>query len=118
MMTKKHSAKAWVTPIIAIVFTVVALTGVMKAFDAELPGTEEVHSLLGLLLVLVGLAHVMLNWKVLVFYLKQHRAALYALIFGLILVTALVFLGIHGSKDEGIGEGADNGNGYSLENGD
>ncbi len=122
-MTNKTSHKTWIAPVITIVFVSVAVTGVMKAFDVEIPGTKEVHGLLGLLLVLVGLAHVILNWKVFVFYLKQHRAALIGLIAGLMLVAALVALGVHASLtrelDEGRGRNGNRGaGGGSLELGD
>jgi hypothetical protein len=109
MMSKKHNHKAWVAPIIAVVFIFTALTGVMKAFEIEIPGTKEVHSLLGLLLVLAGLTHLILNWKVLVYYLKQHRIALIGLFAGILLVSALIAIGVHASLSSEFDEGRDGG---------
>ena len=94
-MTFKPNHKTWIAPIIAIVFVSVATTGILKAFDIEIPGTKEVHGLLGLLLAITGITHLILNWKVLVFYLKSHRAALIGLIVAVFLVSVLVALGVH-----------------------
>jgi hypothetical protein len=106
-MSKKPNYKAWVAPVIAVVFICVAITGVLKAFEIDIPGTREVHGLLGLLLALAGLTHQIHNWKVLVYYLKQHRAALVGLIVGITLVAALVSLGVHATLTRELERGPD-----------
>jgi len=60
-----------ITPLITIVYLVVALTGLLMLFHVFDGYTEVLHEILGLLFVFLTVFHIVLNWKSLKIHFKK-----------------------------------------------
>jgi hypothetical protein len=103
MTNKMSTHRSWVSPLTAVAFCAVALTGVMMLFHVRNPYLKSLHEWMGLVMVLVGLVHLVINWKALA-SLFRRRAAYYALAAGVLLC---VILSCFPGKDEHHGPGRD-----------
>lgn len=93
----KPSHCRWVSPLTAISFSIVAITGVLMLFHTRIPGMRGLHEWMGVVMVAAGLVHLLLNWKPLVSYFR-HRAAVTATVVCLLLGVAIVVIAaIHDS---------------------
>ncbi len=92
--------KTWVSPLMALSFTVVGFSGVLMLFHLRLPGMKGMHEWMGVLMVVVGLVHVLLNWKQFLAYFKT-RSALIALAVGVMASIALLFASNGGDERHG-----------------
>jgi len=70
--------RSWVTPLAAVSFTVVAVTGLLMLFHVRIPGIKGAHEWMGVVFALAGLLHLILNWRPLLTCIKC-RAAVAAL---------------------------------------
>src|SRR5690554_7845686 len=61
----------FVTPVLTVIFVVVALTGMLMFFHLFDGYTEVVHEILGLSLVVCTILHIILNWKALKIHFKK-----------------------------------------------
>ncbi|MBX7259369.1 MAG: DUF4405 domain-containing protein [Candidatus Hydrogenedentes bacterium] len=66
--------KSWVSPLTAFSFVAVGATGTLLLFGVHLPAIKGIHEWLGLLFVIAGLVHVILNWRTLLSYLTAPSA--------------------------------------------
>lgn len=64
-------SRNFITPLVTIVFLVVAITGVLMLFHIFDGFTEVVHEILGLFLILFSVLHIILNWKSLIIHFKK-----------------------------------------------
>ena len=64
-------SRSFITPLITIIFLVVALTGLLMFFHVFDGYTEVVHEILGLFFVVFSVLHVILNWKALKIHFKK-----------------------------------------------
>ena len=64
-------SRSFITPLITIIFLVVALSGLLMFFHIFDGYTEVVHEILGLFFVVFSVLHVILNWKALKIHFKK-----------------------------------------------
>jgi phosphate starvation-inducible membrane PsiE len=61
----------FVTPLITVVFLIVALSGILMFFHLFDGYTEVVHEILGLVFVVFSVFHIILNWKALKIHFRK-----------------------------------------------
>ncbi len=86
-MSNSPIQKSWVSPITALSFAAVAVTGILMLLHVRIPGMKAVHDWMGVLLCVAGLIHLCLNGRVFLAYFR-HRAALGAVAAGILLLLA------------------------------
>lgn len=64
-------SRSFITPLITIIFLVVALSGLLMFFHIFDGYTEVVHEILGVIFVVFSVLHVILNWKALKIHFKK-----------------------------------------------
>lgn len=72
-MMVKSTHKSWISPLLAVTFIAVSLTGILMLFHIRFPGMHPIHKWGGLLFVAAGVVHLLLNWKVFASYFKSSR---------------------------------------------
>ena len=83
--------KSWLSPLMAVSFGVVALSGLLMLFHLRVPGMHTLHEWVGILLVITGVFHLTLNWKIFVTYFKNKNVAVGAFVaIGLVALALLV----------------------------
>lgn len=88
---KRIFNRAYVTPFIALVFVVVALSGLLMFFHLLDGYTEVVHEILGLAFVLFASLHIFINWASLRTHFKKNvffPAAVAVLVISVMIVVA------------------------------
>lgn len=80
--------KAWISPLTAILFTVVAVTGIFMFFHAGPGSFKFLHKWVSWGLVAVGLLHIIVNWRILLSYLKT-KTAVVSIAIGIVLCIAV-----------------------------
>lgn len=80
--------KAWISPLTAILFTVVAVTGIFMFFHAGPGSFKFIHTWVSWGLVAVGLLHIIANWRPLASYIKT-KTALVSIAIGIVLCIAV-----------------------------
>jgi hypothetical protein len=86
------NSRVWLSPLTAIMFVAIGLTGVLMFFHVRSGAINVLHELAGLLFVIVGVLHLIVNWKTFCCYLKR-RTAWITLGVGLAICVALLALG-------------------------
>lgn len=66
--------KSWLSPFVAITYLAVSITGVLMLFHLKMPGLHPVHQWGGLIFVLGGAVHLLLNWRLFVSYFTKSSA--------------------------------------------
>lgn len=89
-MLSQKELRLWISPVTSVSFVVMALTGCLMFFGVRARLINGVHEWMGLLFVVFGLVHLMLNWGQLVSYFTL-RAARLALI-GAVVMCILIAL--------------------------
>lgn len=89
-MSNRSLLKSWVSPITALSFAAVAVTGLLMLLHIRIPGMKAIHDWMGVLLCVAGLVHLALNGRTFLAHLR-HRAALGAVAAGLVLLLAALF---------------------------
>lgn len=74
-MLKKQN-KTWVSPLLAVFFGFLAISGLLMLFHLKIPGVHRLHELFGILFVIAAIFHLTLNWNVLTAYFRNNKAAL------------------------------------------
>jgi hypothetical protein len=103
--------RPWLSPLTTVTFIAIGLTGVLMFFHVRSGAINVLHEFAGLLFVLAGLLHLVVNWKTLRGYLSQRRAQL-SLGCGVVLCVMLLLLGtLHqeGHEREAHGRGLHSG---------
>lgn len=102
-MSRSVFKKTWLSPLVGVFFTAVGLSGVLMLFHAAPRFMHGMHEWIGLALVVTGVVHVILNWRVLLQYLKA-RSALISIGVGAALVALFLVLGLlKGDQHKGRG---------------
>ena len=90
-MSNASTLRAWLSPLTAVAFAAIGLTGVLMFFHVRLPGITVFHEVIGLLFVTVGAIHVAYNARALLAYLRRTPGILAALLGVAVCVVALSF---------------------------
>ncbi len=94
-------SRSWVSPVTAISFIVLAVTGMFMFFHVRIPGFHVLHEMMGILFCIVGIYHVILNWRVLLNYVRT-RAGIAAVAITTILGILLFMGGADHEREEGM----------------
>ncbi|MGC4069483.1 MAG: DUF4405 domain-containing protein [Polyangiaceae bacterium] len=84
--------RPWLSPLTTVTFIAIGFTGVLMFFHVRSGAINVLHEFAGLLFVLAGLLHLVVNWKALLGYLKQRSAQL-SLVGGVVVCAVLLLLG-------------------------
>jgi hypothetical protein len=89
----KH--RSWVSPITTGCFLALGITGLMMMSHMRIGGVRALHEGMGILFCIVGVFHLILNWRTLLSYLRTRK--------GIIATAAIIILGafmLFGGGDE------------------
>ncbi len=94
-------SRSWVSSVTAITFVALAITGTFMFFHVRIPGFHVLHEMMGILFCVVGIYHLILNWKVLSNYLRS-RAGMTAVAITAVLCILLFVSGASHEEEEGM----------------
>lgn len=83
-------SRSFITPLITIIFLVVALSGLLMFFHIFDGYTEVVHEILGVIFVVLLVLHVILNWKALKIYFKKRVFILSTIVVAVISILLVI----------------------------
>jgi len=83
--------KPWISPLVAVTYTAVAVSGFFLLFHIKSPGVVHIHQWGGLLFLIVGTIHMVINWRILLSYFKKSKT-IYATLAGVLTIVLLVSL--------------------------
>jgi Na+/melibiose symporter-like transporter len=83
-------SRSFITPLITIIFLVVALSGLLMFFHVFDGYTEVVHEILGLFFVVFSVLHVILNWKAFKIYFKKRVFILSTIVVAVISILLVI----------------------------
>ncbi len=63
--------KAWLSPLVAVTYLAVSITGIMLLLHMKYPGVYPVHQWGGIIFMVAGIFHILLNWRVFTAYVKR-----------------------------------------------
>jgi hypothetical protein len=101
-MPAPPNPRYWLSPLTTVFFAAIGFTGVLMWLHLRVPGVKLLHEIAGLLFIAVGIAHLVLNWRVLCAYFRN-RTAWVTLSTAILLcaVLAVMDLGLGGEREEG-----------------
>lgn len=90
-MPSRLIERSWVSPITALSFVVIAVTGLLMLLHVRLPGIKGLHEWMGVAFTVAGLLHLVLNWRPFLACLRR-RSAVVAVAVGLALCMAALLV--------------------------
>lgn len=90
-MSHVLSHKAWVSPVTAVSFAAVALTGLLLLFHVRAPGIKGVHEWMGVVMTAAAVFHLLLNGRTFLAHFRNGKAIL-AVVASIGLLLGLLFL--------------------------
>jgi membrane-bound ClpP family serine protease len=64
------NVRLWLDPVLAVLFLMLGTTGLLMLLHVRKEWVEELHEATGVLFLLAGVTHLILNWKTLARYFK------------------------------------------------
>lgn len=103
----KPAQRSWISPLVAITYIAISVTGILMLFHIRVPGIHSLHQWGGILFIIAGLVHLLSNRRTFRSHFKRKEAA-WAVCAGfvLLLLIALSFPQINHNKRFGKGIGA------------
>ncbi|MGD9209483.1 MAG: DUF4405 domain-containing protein [Desulfobacteraceae bacterium] len=92
--------KSWFSPFIAITYLAVSITGLLIWFHLKLPGVYPIHKWGGVIFIVGGIIHLLLNWRMFASYFKKSKA-IWGVLFAvltLVVITLAVPPSDHGGR--------------------
>ena len=83
-------SRSFISPLITIIFLVVALSGLLMFFHIFDGYTEVVHEILGVVFVVFSVLHVILNWKALKIHFKKRVFILSTIVVAVISILLVI----------------------------
>ena len=83
-------SRSFISPLITIIFLVVALSGLLIFFHIFDGYTEVVHEILGVVFVVFSVLHVILNWKALKIHFKKRVFILSTIVVAVISILLVI----------------------------
>lgn len=98
--------KPWISPFVAVTYTAVAVSGLLMLFHIKFPGVLHLHQWGGVLFLIGGTIHMLINRRILLSYFKNTKAV-YGTLVGILTIVLLVSLSPHekGGGRHGHGKG-------------
>ena len=97
-MLSSANVRQWLSPLVAVLFASIAVTGVLMFLEVRVSGVKQLHEIGGLVFAAVGLLHVVSNWRALTAYFRKPKAWV-TLGAGVLACLALLVAGIAGGED-------------------
>jgi Na+/melibiose symporter-like transporter len=111
-MITKTALRSYVSPAVVFTFVVVSVTGFLMLFDID--NVDDLHKWMGLSFGIVGIIHLVVNWRTLVVYFRCRKIMIWSA--AMLIVCALLLFGI-GDSDRDIDDDRKN-EGTEYINGD
>ena len=92
-MNKQH--KVWLSPLLGVLFMAVAVSGLLMFLHLEVPGFKAIHEWGGLIVMVLGILHLVINWKSFAGYFPRKTAVIGAAAGILVLVLAVLIAPDH-----------------------
>jgi len=86
--------KPWVSPFVAVTYATVAVSGVLMLFHIKFPGVLHIHQWGGVLFLIGGTIHMLINWRTLLSYFRNTKAV-YGVLAGVVTIVLFVSLAPH-----------------------
>jgi phosphatidylserine synthase len=99
-MFERVFKRNWVSPLVAVAFVAVGVSGVLMFFHIRVPGMRYMHEWMGVVLAVAGAVHVLLNWRPFTIHFRS-RAAVLAVIAAIVISGGLVFWGAKHNRRQG-----------------
>jgi Na+/melibiose symporter-like transporter len=96
-MITKTALRSYVSPAVVFTFVVVSVTGFLMLFDFD--SVDDLHKWMGLSFGIVGIIHLVVNWRTLVVYFRGRKIMIWGL--AMLIVCAVLLFGI-GDSDRDI----------------
>ncbi|MFT5729320.1 MAG: hypothetical protein ACI8PB_003485 [Desulforhopalus sp.] len=98
--------KPWISPFVAVTYTAVAVSGILMLLHIKFPGVLHIHQWGGILFLIGGTIHMLINWRILISYFKNTKAV-YGALAGILMMVLLVSLSPqeNGGGRHGYGKG-------------
>jgi len=87
------------TILMTLSFFVVSVTGIMLYFKLKLLSVELIHIWIGFGMFIIGVLHLLKNWKPFVSYLKKSSSIISFLI-GILIISSFIIIPIFEKKDD------------------
>ena len=90
-MENRFLQRTWLSPVMAVAFSSVAITGTLMLFHVKVPAMKELHEWMGLVLATAGALHLLVNWRTFWAYFAKRRALVAlgaALLLGAVLLAS------------------------------
>jgi hypothetical protein len=98
-MKKSFLSRTWISPLVAVAFGVIGVTGLLLFFHVKNGSIVTLHEWFGWAFVLTGAVHLLLNWRPLASYFCC-RSAFIALTLSALLVVAFTAGGSSGHESD------------------
>ncbi len=96
--------KKKISPFVAVTYATVALSGILMLLHVNSPTVHHIHQWAGLLFLIGGTTHMIMNWRMLSSYFKNRKVVYGALTGVLAIVLLASFFPLKGNG-EGHGRG-------------
>jgi uncharacterized membrane protein len=90
--------RSWVSPITALCFAILAITGILMMLHIRIPGFHGLHQWMGILFCVVAGLHLLLNWRSMLKYLRTRQGI--AAVVTTAILAAIVMVGANDEKRE------------------
>ena len=103
--------KTWISPFVGFSFFIVSITGLLMFMHVRIHAINSLHEWMGLLFVITGVFHLILNWSVFLSYFNKKQGAV-ALLVVLLFALLFTFSGLSGNRDHSIKSAQRGGHAY------
>lgn len=90
MNQRQH--KAWLSPLVAVLYSAVAMSGILMLFHLRGPGIRTLHEWGGILFLFVATIHLVFNWQIFISYMRR-KSAVFGAGCGILIVAAMLLVG-------------------------
>jgi len=88
----KIMEKSWLSPFLLITYLSTSITGLLMLFHIKAPGLYPIHNWGGIIFIVAGILHLIINWKMFLSYFnKKHLKykAMIGMMVGLFLIAII-----------------------------
>ena len=102
-MSQNVLNRTWLSPITAVTFAAVAVTGVLMFFEVRSRMLHGLHEWVGVAFAVAGLLHLILNWRVFVAYFRRPVAVASVVVGVALCVVVAMFAALGEEREHGHG---------------
>ncbi|MGD9209494.1 MAG: DUF4405 domain-containing protein [Desulfobacteraceae bacterium] len=90
--------RTWISPFVALSFLIVSLTGLLMFMHVRNHVLNSLHEWMGILFVITGIFHLIVNWSVFLSYFRKKEGAI-AIVVVLLFSIIFTFSGLLNPHD-------------------